>query len=73
MSYAGHFPTKHFDLAVWQAMPVWPEDDHENCPADGLYRSTIRGRPIVFCTNWQDREWWTVRPVVRVQMGRSDA
>jgi hypothetical protein len=33
MGFAGHLPTKHFDHAEWQAMPVWsPRDEGEMAP-----------------------------------------
>jgi hypothetical protein len=51
-------------------MKVWLEGT-EDIPENGMYRSTLRGRPIVFRFNWDDRQSYAVRLIVRVKMGRA--
>lgn len=69
--FAGHLPTKQFDLAEWSAMPV-ASDDTEVWPGDGFHRAHCRGRPIVFYVPPVDsgEVGFSVRPIVRVKMGR---
>jgi hypothetical protein len=71
MSFAGHLPTKHFDLAEWQAMPVWvPEAMGEIAPVGfSRFRHPISGKPIVVFSSF-DAPGYAVSPVVRVKMGR---
>lgn len=70
--FAGHLPTRVFTQAEWLAMPVIKETNEQlYCQiSDGAYRSTLRGRPIVFYGNSKTQEYWEVRPIVRVPMGR---
>jgi hypothetical protein len=68
--FAGHLPMKQFSHEEWSAMKVWPEGT-EDIPENGMYRSTLRGRPIVFRFNWDDRQSYAVRLIVRVKMGRA--
>lgn len=73
MSYAGHLPTRHFDLAEWQAMPVWAPKDEGECPPDGWSRTIGRGnKPVVvyFAPVDSGKVSFAVRPIVRVKMGR---
>lgn len=73
MMFAGHLPTKRFDLAEWIDMPVFTADDG-TWPGEGFRRSRLRGRPIVFFNRYYESgnyEHWAVRPVVRVPMRRA--
>ena len=73
MEFAGHLPTKHFDLAQWQAMPVVPADREPwTWVGEGFHRDRIRGKPIVFYVAGYDsgEVSFAVRPIVRVKMGR---
>lgn len=54
----------------WGAMAVWPENS-DSLAENGMYRSSIRGRPIVFRCSWDDQMSYAVRPLVRVKMGRA--
>lgn len=71
--YAGHLPTRVFTQAEWLAMPIIIEELQQNyapLTSPGPFRTTQRGRPVVFYGNWQTNEYWQVRPIVRVLMGR---
>jgi hypothetical protein len=70
MKFAGHLPTMLFGHAEWLAMNVWQEGS-EDLAENGLYRSTMRGKPIVIRCNWEDKINFMVRPIVRVKMGRA--
>jgi hypothetical protein len=73
--FAGHLPTKHFDLAEWQAMPIHEERNDGSPPQhEGFNRTkTKNGKPIVFYWSWDDLRYggYAVRPIVRVKMGRA--
>lgn len=70
---AGHFPTRQFDLAVWQAMRVWEPKEKWHFPGNGFYRFRMNGRPMVgYCAPFDSGEVsFAVRPVVRVPMGKA--
>lgn len=71
--YAGHLPTRLFTQSEWLAMPIIIEilsGHYAPLNSPGPFRTTQRGRPIVFYSNWQTQEYWQVRPIVRVSMGR---
>lgn len=68
--FAGHLPTKHFELAHWQKMPVFEQKEEWDFPPDGYARMRIKGKPIVVFSPPLDSGdvWFAVRPIVRVPM-----
>ena len=68
---AAHLPTKHFDLADWQAIPAWEPMNEGECAPEGYSRCRDeRGKSVVVYHAPYDFVCYAVRPIVRVKVGR---